>query len=97
MIQTEGSFKIFVLNLAVHSSSDNTPTSSTLPLSLQSCSVATAEEVLLDSVMVSTIPALDDDVSTANDSDTNVDTTNGSDPVIMQPFLPELNIFNQKI
>ena len=72
------------------------PTSSTLLSSLQPCSVATAEEVLLDSVMASTIPALDDDVSTANDSDRNVDTTNDSDPVIMQPFLPELNIFNHK-
>ena len=69
------------------SSSDNTPTSSTLPSSLQPCSVATAEEVLLDSVMVSTIPALDDDVSTANDNDTNVDTTNGSDPVIYAALL----------
>ena len=72
------------------SSSDNTPTPSTLLSSLQPCSVATAEEVLLDSVMVSTIPALDDDVSTANDSDTNVDTTDGSDPVIYAALLARI-------
>ena len=40
--------------------------------------------------MVSTIPALDDDVSTANDSDTNVDTTNGSDPVIYAALLARI-------
>ena len=53
--------------------SDNTPTSK-VSSSLQPCSVATAEEVLLDSVVVNELPTLDNDTA-ADDSDTNVNTT----------------------
>lgn len=67
------------------SSSDNTVISSTVPSPLQPCSVATPEEVLLDSVVVNELPTLDDD-----DSAANVNTTDGSDPVIYAALLAKI-------
>ena len=63
--------------------SNNTATSSTtLSTPLQSCLVAEAEEYLLDSTVVSKLPTLDDGNTVGNDSDTNANTTDGSDPVV---------------
>ena len=80
--------------LSLPSSSDTyTATSSTVPSTpLQPSLVATAEEHLLDSTVVNEVPSLDDSGTVANDSDTNADTTGGSDPVVYAALLARIEL-----
>lgn len=81
--------------LSLPSSSDtNTATSSTvLSTPLQPSLVATAEEHLPNSTVANEVrPSLDDSDTVVNDSDTNADTTGGTDPVVYAALLARIEL-----